>query len=95
MESSKKLYNMTFKSVFVGNEDSSKKHEAHIIELEAFALVQGPGDVDQVSGRGKNIKTDMMILSPSLGYPSSNLVFVTSFRTSIPERKELAQNEMS
>ena len=40
---------MTFELVFVGNEDSLKKNETHIIELEAFALVQGPGDVDQVS----------------------------------------------
>jgi hypothetical protein len=79
---------------FVGDEASLKEIEAYVIEFKTFALVQGPVDAYQVNSRGKNIGTDIMKLSLSVGNFSSSHAFLASLRTSTPEWKELAQNEM-
>jgi len=63
-----------------------KKSETDIIEFEAFALVQGPTNFGEVNGRPKNIRSDMMMLVPSL---CCSLSLTASLRTSIPGRGEL------
>lgn len=79
---------------FVGGEADLKEIGAHMIEFEALAFVQGPVDMDQVNRRDKSIRTNMMKFSPSVGYFSSSLAFVTSLRTRTPERKESVHNEI-
>ena len=66
------------------NKVNVRKIGTDIVKFEAFALVQSPAGMRQVNSRRRNVRSDMMILFPSL---CCNLSLAASLRTSIPERK--------